>query len=242
MKFSFTALFSLSAALVAVNSATVSAQAMTARKAEGAVLALPDTRLAVVQPGGAGLEIVALVGEAAGAATDLRRGDLVLALNGTAMRSHEVLSSSLEAVAVGKSVTLRVLRSGAELTVTYIKQARKPGDGNQMIVTMDNGAAGAGVWTTGAGPSAVKEVVIAGTHIAENREGMPEVQFKGIHPDADRIALKTGDVITHVNGQSLAALAGLELLLNRTEVGSEISLGVIRAGKTITVSFRKPAS
>lgn len=220
-------------------------QQFSARQAEGAVLALADTRLAVVMPANGRLEVVSLVGEATGPEhTDIQRGDVVLAVDGHSVSTFGDVTARFAAIEVGKPARVLVRRGTAERTITWNKPAQGRADGRQMVITSDAPSltGGAGAWTVQGPPQGGSEVVIAGIHIRENSEGMPEVAFKSAHPGQAQVALQSGDVITALNGRSIAALAGLEKLYGEAAVGSDVRLTVTRRGTGTTISFKKPAS
>jgi S1-C subfamily serine protease len=68
------------------------------------------------------------------------------------------------------------------------------------------------------------------------------VTHRGSDPAAATVGLRTGDIITAVNGQPIAALAGLQLLYDRASVGAELVLTVTRNSTVIEIRFPKPAS
>ncbi|MNC98253.1 hypothetical protein D3C83_161560 [compost metagenome] len=70
---------------------------------------------------------------------------------------------------------------------------------------------------------------------------MPYVAFRASDPGATAVGLRTGDVVTHFNGRTIAALRGLEMFYNGTAAGQEITLTVQRGARSETVRFRKPA-
>lgn len=221
-------------------------QSISARRSEGAVLALPDSRLAVIQDTPDGTAVVSLVGSVTTTPpTNLREGDLVLAINDSTIGTFGDVSRVVDPLATGASIRLKLRRGRADLTVTYAKPAPRAGEGMQMIVGTGSElqGGGAGVWSVQGTPSNVKEVIIGGIHVIENRQGMPEVSFKAAHPASARIDLRSGDVVTRFNGRGIAALAGLEKYLKEAPAGSNITLSVTRRdGSETTVTFPKPST
>jgi S1-C subfamily serine protease len=53
---------------------------------------------------------------------------------------------------------------------------------------------------------------------------------------ADKAGLRAGDIITAVNGSKLGQQKSLTTMLNKFQPGDKVSLQVLRAGKTLTIS------
>ena len=83
--------------------------------------------------------------------------------------------------------------------------------------------------------------MIAGAHIRDNGQGMPEVVFRGSDPAADRVSLRVGDVVVAVNGRGISALAGLEFFYDQVASGDDVVLTIRRGGAEEVVRFAKPA-
>lgn len=234
------AVIAMSVALVATPDLAASQQMMMQR-GDGAVVVLPSGRMAVL-----GLEadqvVVRGVVEGTGSATEtapVMEGDRIVSIQGASVSALDAFTTAYDAIAEGEEVVLGVLRGNASQTVRF---PRPPHAAplQHMVVTSPSG--GAGAWSTAspAGGGAT-EVVIAGAHIRNNEQGMPAVVFRGSDPAADLVSLRVGDVIVSVNGQTIAALAGLELLYGRVAVGGEVALGIQRGGSEEVVRFAKPA-
>lgn len=225
---------------VILSPAPVRAQQFSVSSAAGVVVALPDGRLAVLVQSAEGVTVDGLVmGEGVpGAALDIAKGDRVLRIQGVAANALADVERAWDAAPTGAEVTL-VLRRGSapEHAVRFAKPA--PGSGRRMAVA--GGGAGTGAWVSADGPSNVTEMTIAGAHIRNNSEGLPEVSHRTSHPAAAGVALRVRDVIVAVNGKGIAALAGLELLYGKIEAGAEVELTVLRNGTQMNVTFTKPA-
>lgn len=222
------------------SAAPAAAQQFSVSSAEGLVLTLPDGRLAVLQSGANGVTVRGLVdGEPkSGDRIDIAIGDRVVRFQGLANPALERIKAAYEGLAVGGEVVVGLARGDGERVIRFPKPA--PGAGRLMAVAGASG--GAGAWTSSDGASGAKAVVIGGVHVRENTQGMPEVTHRESDPAAASIALRVGDVITSLNGRSIAALAGLEKLYQEVAAGASITLVVQRGGQPVEVAFRKPTS
>lgn len=221
--------------------AGLEAQQFSISSSGGVVLTLSDGRLAVLQLRNGEIVIDGLVPpeREAGTPLDLRVGDQVVRFQADAEPTLARIEEAWKAVPTGAEVVIGVRREGGGTRmVTFAKPAET--GGRRMAVSM-GGRSGAGAWVTGEGPSNVTEMVIAGVHLRNNAQGMPEVTHRSSHPAATSVSLRAGDVVTAVNGRGISALAGLELLYGRIGVGEEVLLTVTRAGAEVTVTFAKPA-
>jgi S1-C subfamily serine protease len=222
-----------------VGPAVAGAQEFTVTRAAGAVLVLADGRQAVIGPTDRGLAVKGLIEGSGkgGAPVDLAVGDLIVTFQGKSSGSADELVTAYERLPVGARVTMVVRRGDVERTVTFERPALPAG--KRMAVAMQ-GSAGAGAWTTGGGPSDVTEIVIAGAHIRNNADGLPAVSHRTADPAEAVVPLVVGDVITTINGRTLAALAGLELGYGKLAPGANVALTVLRQGRLIEIKFSKP--
>lgn len=224
--------------------APLAARQFQARPTEGFVMPLADGRMAVLltREGGVVVDgVVAADQPGSGPETDLRRGDLVVSFQQSERPSLTDIAQAWERIADSAQVTIAVERSGARHQVRFRKPATRSTPVMRMAISGQEGA-GTGAWVgAGGGSSGTTEVVISGNHIRENDQGMPYVAFRASDPGASAVGLRTGDVITHFSGRSLAALRGLEMLYNAAAAGEEIVLTVQRGGRSESVRFRKSA-
>lgn len=222
-----------------VGPSVAGAQEFSVTRAAGAVLVLADGRQAVIGPTKRGVAVQGLIaGERASTApVDLAVGDLIVSFQGKPSGSADELVTSYERLPVGARVTMVVRRGDVERTITFERPPLPAG--KRMAIAM-RGSEGAGAWTSGGGPSDVTEVVIAGAHIRNNADGLPAVTHRTADPAEALVPLLVGDVITAVNGRTLAALAGLELLYGKIAAGANVTLAVLRDGRSLEVTFLKP--
>ncbi len=223
---------------LALASQPLLAQTMTMRAGDGLVLRVGVGSQVVVKTEGGAVVVEGVVNDAAGSGPDLVRGDRIVRAMGTPIATTEALLNAISGVEVGAVVRLGIVRGAqAEREFTFARQPRP--SGATMAVAGGEGA-GQGAWTT-AGSGGAAGFSIAGAGIIENNEGMPEVSHRGAHPAAATVALRAGDVITQVDGRSIAALAGLTMLYEKVAVGARVRLTVQRGGEVVEVAFDKPA-
>lgn len=206
-------------------------------KSDAKVIVLGDGRLAILQSGSGGAIVGGLVdGDRTGPTpVDLKVGDQIVRFQDITAPSADQIATAFDVVPVGGEISLRISRHGIEHAVTFARPATPVG--SRIAVATPNGA-GAGAWVTGAAEN--HDFAIAGVHIRENDEGLPEVTHRGSHPSGAAVGLRAGDVISAFNGRAVVALAGLEAWYERVPAGGEIVLTVNRAGQTATVKFVKP--
>jgi len=221
----------------------VRAQGFTVTAADGIVIVLGDGRLAVLRTDRNGVVVSGIVpGEKPTAATvDVQVGDRVVGIQQETNPPLDRISATYEGLSAGAEVLLTLQRgSAAPHQVRFPRPATVPAGARQAVMSGDKPGA-AGAWVSAGAPSGVTEMVIAGTHIRSNDQGMPQVMLRASHPAVASVPLRTGDVITAVNGKSIAALAGLEKFYQPIEPGGAVALTVTREGREIQVAFRKPA-
>jgi len=195
-----------------------------------------------VRDGASGVVVASVIADssAAASAPDVRADDRIVAILGKPVTSLVHLMAAYDSATVGASITLRIARGSApEHMLRFPKPA--PAAGGQRMMVVGGDAGGAGVWSMSNAPAGVGRVVIAGAHLADNTQGMPEVTHRESHPAASMVPLRIGDVVTAVNGASVAALRGVELLYGRLSVGDSVQLVVKRGGSELVLRFAKPA-
>lgn len=235
----------LLAAAAALNAPrALHAQTVRMRAADGAeVLRLDGGHLLILRESGGTVVVESLLREdGQAAALDVRKGDRLRAVDGAAVATLRDAVQAYQRVATGQLLSLSLLRGADARVVRVAKPAPLP-DGQRTLAIKSDGAAaaagGAGAWTT-AGSGAAATVSIAGAQVGENDQGMPAVTHRTAHPAASAVALRVGDVVTAVNGRSLAALAGLVKLYGDIAVGQEVVLTIRRGSEELQLRFLKP--
>ena len=217
------------------------AQQFAAGPAAGVAIQLPGGRFLILNRDSIGVVVAGLVAgdTAAGSVIDLQQGDRLIRFQGITIAGLSQLDSIYRAVPSGAVITMDLQRAAARHSIRFPRQA--DADRKAMVVRSP-AAAGAGAWVTGGGAGGGgDEVVIAGAHIRDNDQGLPQVIWLSSHPAMGAVPLQAGDVITSINTQPIAALAGLQLGYDRLAAGDSVKLTVTRGGRTMSVTFLKPA-
>ncbi|HYG56050.1 MAG TPA: Do family serine endopeptidase [Burkholderiales bacterium] len=169
--------------------------------------------------GGEGAQIADVAGNSPAAQAGMRKGDIVVALNGRPVRSAAELRARLGVVPVGETVELRVQRGGN----TQVVKAR--------IAEIEGAAA-----------SGQQLPELAGAALAEvERAGLPgrnrAVLVTGVQADsaAFKFGLRPGDLIVGVNQRRVTSLAELAKML-RTKGG--LALNVLRGEALLNIPMR----
>lgn len=221
---------------------TLFAQEYSLMVADGVVIPLGDGRLAVLKNDKGAIVVSGLVGEkTTDAMLDIQMGDKVVGFQQQSNPTLERINADYEALSAGSIVLFSLQRgSAAPHKVRYPRPDTPAGSNRRAVRFNGNPNAAAGAWVSASEPSKVTEMQIAGARIQNNTQGMPEVMSRGSHPAAATVTLRTGDVITAVNGKGIAALAGLEKFYQSLQPGDEVALTVTRDGREVQVTFRKP--
>jgi hypothetical protein len=229
-------------ALLALIPTSAFAQQFTARISDGVILTLAVGRFAVLRSEGGSI-VVSGVMNTEGNNTprlNIEKGDRVVGFQSDVNPSLERIATTWTALPAGAEVLLTLARgTAAPHQVRFTRPSPAQGD-TPMTVTFD-GRPDAGAWVSAGSPGKATEVSIAGATIRNNREGMPEVVNRGSHPASSTVPLRIGDVITAVNGRSIAALAGLEKFYQPLKPGDEVTLALTRDGQPKSITFRKPS-
>ncbi len=125
------------------------------------------------------------------AAAGLRPGDVVLAMNGTAIQHPDALGYRLATQPIGSTVSLEVLRQGRRSEVS-LELARAPGGGSEVVIEGTSPFAGARVASIS--PQLAQRLRLRaeakGVAIVEVRRGTP----------AEAYGLRARDIVREVNG------------------------------------------
>jgi serine protease Do len=164
-------------------------------------------------------------------AAGLRPGDIVVSLDGKPMENARQLDVNVYQRALGDTVTLEVLRSGARLSVavTVVERPRDPDRFASLVTPERNLVSRLGVLAIeldedlvrAAGPLRGSEGVL----VAARSAG-------GVGVDDD---LRPGDVIYAVNGVSVRGLAELRSAVQGPASGEPLVFHVERAGRLLYV-------
>jgi S1-C subfamily serine protease len=174
-------------------------------------------------------------------------GDVITAIDEQIINNMDDLIAFLSAnTEVGQSVTLTVLRDGEEQQIEVNLEAR-PDNGNQIasLPEATRGRAWLGIMGLSLTPDIAEEMDLSGDQggvlIEQVQSGSPADQaglqgsFTPVTIDGQEILIG-GDVITAVDGTSVASVPELGELLQVAGIGEEVNLTVIRDGKEISVT------
>lgn len=174
-------------------------------------------------------------------------GDVITAIDDQIINNMDDLIAFLSAnTEVGQSVTLTVLRDGKEQQIEVNLEAR-PDNGNQIasLPEATRGRAWLGIMGLSLTPDIAEEMDLSGDQggvlIEQVQSGSPADQaglqgsFTPVTIDGQEILIG-GDVITAVDGTSVASVPELGELLQVAGIGEEVNLTVIRDGKEISVT------
>lgn len=171
----------------------------------------------VVEPG---LLIIGVIKDGAAAKAGLRRGDVVLAVDGKPINQPQELTSAASAKKPGEILKLKVRHgdSEREVAVTLGDKNGKPALG---LLPMGDILSTHGVRAM---PGIHKMVM----RIADGPAEVGEVVADG---PAAKAGLKAGDKIETVDGQKVDAEHPLAKLIQAHKPGDKVSLGVAREGE-----------
>ena len=152
----------------------------------------------------------------------LKSGDVVVSLNGRAVRSSTNLRNRLGLLRIGEEITLRVYRRGRPKTVT----ARI---GKPQVAELSGGRSRpelAGATFKDIDPNSRRDSRRAGVVVADVERGSP----------AWRYGLRRGDIVVAINRQGIASVDELNKALRRR--GQVLALNVLRNGASLFIVIR----
>ncbi|HEV7905905.1 MAG TPA: DegQ family serine endoprotease [Pyrinomonadaceae bacterium] len=184
--------------------------------------------IGAVTPGGAG--------ERAG----LKQGDVITAVNGTAVNDVNGLRNRIASTAPGTDVTLTVVRDGREqqMRATLGEFTQTAQRGGEQEGSDSGGASGAGA-ATGKLGIRVQPLTPELASELELQSGAQGVVVADVDPNgaAADAQIQRGDVIVQVNRQPIRSSAGLEEAIGRSGTRPALLL-INRRGSTIFLTVR----
>ncbi|MBU6474448.1 MAG: DegQ family serine endoprotease [Alphaproteobacteria bacterium] len=158
----------------------------------------------------------------------IRRGDVILAINGKQVQDPEALKFRLGTVPIGSAIALEISRAGKIINVTMPAEpapAVPPAD--KTLVGGHNPFAGAEV--ANISPALLQEMGQLGA-----ASGVVVYQVQG--GTAAIIGLRKGDVIANVNGTDVVSVTQLKALLARAKT-TEWQVRILRGGQAISLNI-----
>ena len=164
-----------------------------------------------------GAVVTSVVPESAAAIAGLEDGDIITAVNGEEISADD-LAAAIGDLAAGDNVMLGVMRGDESLTLDAQLQARPEFDVRRFqtlpFENMERPYLGVSL-----------EVTDAGVAIAQVEPNSPAAE-------AD---LQVGDVISAINGESIADAAGAAALIGDLEPGTAITLDIMRGEEAMSI-------
>jgi len=175
-------------------------------------------------------------------------GDVIVAADGGPIEDFEDLVAFLaRKTIVGQTITLTVLRNGEVFDLDLTLQAR-PGSGT-VDETLQPEEVGNGAWLGIAGVTINAELassmelpedtagVLIQTITAESPadEAGLRGSYKPVEIDGQEVMVG-GDVIIRVDRQAVTSIEELVDVINASEPGDEVSLSILRDGRTLRIS------
>jgi len=165
-----------------------------------------------------GALVVEIAPDSPAAKAGLKRGDVVISLNGRAVRSSSDLRNQIGLAAVGDSEEFRVLRDGKALVLKAKVESPRPAKARDFEPVPELIGASVGTIESAGKPEAVAVVEVA--------EGSPAYSH----------GLRTGDVIVAVNRKKVHSSAELIAAL---KTPGRVVLSVVRGDYVFGLVLRK---
>jgi serine protease Do len=181
-------------------------------------------------------------------------GDVITAIDGQPVKSiNDVIAYLTASTSIGQKVTLNILRDGKQQSVDVVlaeRPAQVPSSAQspQIPTNPNNPSNGAGY--LGVSSVTVSAEIAKAMGLPDTTKGVLVVQVQSGSP-ADTAGLKAGskptliqgqmlllggDVITAIDGQTLASVQDLRAALAQHQSGDTIKLSVLRGSGTVDVS------
>ncbi len=178
-------------------------------------------------------------------------GDVITAIDGSAVKSmDDIIAYLADHTNVGQKVTLTLLRDGKPQSVDITLEARPAAAPTQQASTNNSTTPGAwlGIAAEDMTPAIAKEMNLpdnqSGILVEQVQAGSPADQaglqgsFKPLLINGTRV-LVGGDVITAIDGTSIATFDDLQTFMQTAKPGQQVKLTILRDGKeqTLTVTL-----
>ncbi len=167
-----------------------------------------------------GLVVVIVNANGPAAAAGVKRGDILLKINGTAVNSYADLRNALSTLKSGDTVTLDVMHGDTAETLSLTLGSNANGSPSLGLVPFGGNGKGGGFNLHGGAK------IAAGAYITSVDANSP----------ASTAGLKQGDVILSVDGTNVDATNTLASLIGAHKSGDKVTLSVSSNGTTSDVS------
>ena len=166
----------------------------------------------------------------------LKAGDVIVEYNGQAVRQPRELSERVAATPVGKTVTMKLMRNGQEMTLSPTTMGM---EAKRESSERGRGPEGADQPETGKFGLALQPLTeeLAGRLKTSQKQGMVVQAVRNGSP-ADQAGLRRGDIITEVNRQPLSNVDELRAALEQATPDKPTVLLVHRRGGSMYVTVK----
>jgi serine protease Do len=176
----------------------------------------------------------------------LKAGDIVTEFDGERVRSTRQFVRLVQETPPGRQVSLAVMRDGQRVTVSV--QPRDSSDGRFRVFKIPTPKSPAMKFEGDFFSPKIERLIIGSGRLGISVEDLSSqlADYFGTkdgvlvtsvtdNSNASKAGLKAGDVITSLNGQTIASAGDLRTRTQRLESGEEFSVGVIRDKKPLTL-------
>jgi serine protease Do len=176
--------------------------------------------------------------ESAGRDAGLRRGDVIVSLDGEPVETVSQLQRELRAYEPGESVTLGVVRrSNKERENVRVRLQRRPTDDRVATATTTSGSAD----KLGIRVRDLDDETRRGLELAEGVDGVLVADVSQTGP-LGRAGIGRGWILQDINGRPVRSVEEYGRIVAEVEPGSVANLALLnpRGGATLTISIRLP--
>jgi S1-C subfamily serine protease len=163
-------------------------------------------------------------------------GDVIVAIDGQSIDGMDDLIAYLSnSTAVGQQIDLTILRDGKEEVVGVVLEAR-PNQPEMETAQSDQSPQEniqTGAWLGILGATVTPEIA-AQMSLDENQQGVIIQQVVKDSP-ASKADLQNEDIITTVDGKSIATIEELKGYLSNFQPGQEVTLTLLREGNELSI-------
>lgn len=162
------------------------------------------------------------------AASGLKAGDIIMAVDGDEVETSANLPRMVGASSPGDSLKLSILRDGKRQTL-QAKVGHWPGSDQDEIAAASNDKQGLGIAVTELGKAALAEMNL------DNGVKVLEVDPQGVAAEA---GITAGDVLVELNQQPLTSVQSLRDVVAKLPADRPVSLRLVRNGRPLYIALR----
>jgi serine protease Do len=168
----------------------------------------------------------------------IKRGDVVLTIDGKAVETSNDLKNTVAVIEPGKKVAVVVFRGGKELTVTVVLNERDEGSINKIASGGPKSSEGGADTTTllGLSVSNLSDQVRQQYSLDENVTGVVVTDVDQSSQAAGE-GIQPGDVIVELNRQQIASVKDYGKIAKSVKPGSSVLFLIRRGQNTLYLAF-----